>query len=66
MWRCLFRLTAAVLAWAVWAAPALAQAQQPAEGGDADAVSFNALPYAVAVLSTVLVLLIVCKPSRKA
>jgi hypothetical protein len=65
MWRRLFRLTAAVLVWAIWAAPVLAQAQ-PAEG-DADAAApTNALPYTVAILSTALVLLIVCKPSRKA
>jgi type VI protein secretion system component VasK len=63
MWRRLFRLTAVVLVWAVWAAPALAQAQ-PAES-DAEAGPTYALPYTVALLSTLLVLLIVCKPSRK-
>ena len=63
MWRCLFRLTTVVLVWAGWAAPALAQAQ-PAES-DADSGPTYALPYAVALLSTLLVLLIVCKPSRK-
>jgi hypothetical protein len=67
MWRHLLRLTAALLLWIACAAPALAQPppqKQPDE--DAGEVNVTHAPgYAVALLSSMLVLLIVCKPSRK-
>ena len=66
MWRWLLRWTAPLLILAVWALPVLAQQQQPADdsGGDIG-VSTAALPAVVAMLSALLVLVILCKPSRK-
>jgi len=69
MWRRLFHLIAVLLLWVACAAPALAQPQsQPKKETEEDATEVNvsnAGPYAAAMLSTLLVLLIVCKPSRK-
>ena len=68
MWRRLFRWIAPLLILAVWALPVLAQgqAQQPADDSGNDiGVNTAALPAVVAVLSALLVLVIVCKPSRK-
>ncbi len=67
MWRSLFRWIAPLLILAVWALPVLAQAQPQSgdESGNDIGVSTAALPAVVAVLSTMLVLVIVCKPSRK-
>jgi hypothetical protein len=42
----------------------LAQSTMPGEG-DKEPASTPALPYAIAVLCALLVLFIVCKPSRK-
>ncbi len=68
MWRRFFRLIAALLLWVACAAPALAQ-PPPQKQSDDDAAEVsvtNAPAYAVALLSSLLVMLIVCKPSRKA
>jgi len=70
MWRRLFRLIAALLLWVACAAPALAQPPQspPQKPSDDDVGEVNvthAPAYGVALLSSLLVLLIVCKPSRK-
>jgi hypothetical protein len=66
MWRWLIRWLAPLLILATWALPALAQQQPPAdESGNDIGVSTAALPALVAVLSTLLVLVITCKPSRK-
>ena len=63
MRRFLLRLAAALLLAAA-ASPAFAQAA-PAGEDEKESGSVNALPYTVAALSTALVMLIVCKPSRK-
>ena len=65
MWRRLLRLTTALLLWIACAAPALAQPQKQSDD-EAGEVNVTHVPgYAVALLSSMLVLLIVCKPSRK-
>ena len=68
MWRRFFRLIAALLLWLACVAPALAQ-PPPQKQSDEDATDVsatNAPAYVVALLSSLLVMLIVCKPSRKA
>ncbi|MBI1915304.1 MAG: hypothetical protein HYS12_11280 [Planctomycetes bacterium] len=71
MWRRFFRLTTALLLWVACAAPALAQPPpqppppKPPEEDATEVGVTNAPAYAVALLSSLLVLLIVCKPSRK-
>ena len=66
MGRRLLRLLAVLLLCTVPLSPARAQQQQQGEDGGGEGLSTNALPYTVAVLSTMLVMLIICKPSRKA
>jgi hypothetical protein len=69
MWRRLFHLIAALFLCVACAAPAVAQppreAQKQNEEDDSGPNFSNAGPYAAAGFSTLLVLLIVCKPSRK-
>jgi hypothetical protein len=77
MWRRLFRWFApAVLALGCWLAPAPAQQPppQPAPGATPSTTAPGtekterdppAFQYAVAFLITILVLVVVCKPSRK-
>lgn len=67
MWRRLLRLTAGLLLLLALAAPARAQALQgQGEEAEKEGGPSNALPYMVAILSTALVMVIICKPSRKA
>jgi len=70
MWRRLFHLIAIFFLWIACAAPVLAQPdrQQSQKQGEDEVGEVNvshAGPYAAAIISTLLVLLIVCKPSRK-
>ena len=63
MCRRLFRWLAPVLVVLACALPA--RAQTPAPGPPKEPRDPPALPYAVAVLSTALVLCIICMPARK-
>jgi hypothetical protein len=67
MGRWLFRWIASLLIVAACALPAPAQDQSNKQGDDSGDITIStaALPAVVAVLSTLLVLVIVCKPSRK-
>ena len=59
MWRRFFRLIAALLLWVACAAPALAQAQKQSDDDVGEVSVTNAPAYAVALLSSLLVMLIV-------
>jgi hypothetical protein len=60
MWRLLFAGLTALL---LWITPALGQGPgEPATQGE---TSVSALPWAAAVLFTLVIMVIVCMPSRK-
>jgi hypothetical protein len=59
MWRSVFRWLSPVAALFCWLPPLQAQEAEKAERGP------PALQYAVAILCAILVLLVVCMPSRK-
>lgn len=65
MWRRLLRFLAPCFIVLTLCTPAV-QAQAPPAEAEKEERSTSALPYAVIVLFTILVLAIVCTPSRKA
>ncbi len=64
MWRTVFRLGLPVLTlWLTWLPAAQAAITDSSSEGDGSKTA--ALPYTVAFLSTIVILVILCMPSRK-